>query len=183
MDSNIVRINNGFVKLNDGINRIHGYYLNKGDFFSTERIIVLSEDGGKLPSRRVYKYLSMQEPDFSIDTKSFHEKMELYLSKQIKIRNFSKAQQREMKKLFVEILSNYESISEFFEENRFEEEDLHVKISNVSSRSLLYPVVNGNNNAFLYSDSPCKTTSSVSILKSFAFPLILFPYSIVYFTK
>jgi hypothetical protein len=131
IDSGIVKNTNGIVKLNGTVTKINGYILSKRDFLSTKKVRILSSDGEQLPQRIIYKYLSMQEPDFILDTLSFNEKMEMFINKQIKTRNFSKAQQKEIKNLFVEILSDYDKINEFFDENGFNRDGLLGKINNV----------------------------------------------------
>lgn len=133
LDSNVIKNINGVIKLdsNSTSSWLNGYILNKKDFISTEKVIVLSPEGERIPPRKVYKYLTMPKPDFFVETLSFNEKIELFINKQIKIRSFTKAQQREIKNLFIEILSDYDKISEFFRENEFSRDGLLGKINNV----------------------------------------------------
>lgn len=132
IDSSIVTVVNGIAKLNKNTLKINGYVLNKKDFFCTEKVVVLSSNGENLPPRIIYKYLSMREPDFIIETLSFNDKIEIFFNKQIKIYKFSKAQQRDIKNLFIEILSDYDEISDFFIENGFNSDGLIGRINNIS---------------------------------------------------
>ncbi len=132
MDSSIASTIKGVTRLNKNAMKINGYILSKNDFLYTDKVVVLSSNGETLPPRKVYKYLNMNEPDFIIDTLSFEEKLELFVSKEIKVRSFTRSQQKQIKNLFNEILTDYGKIQDFFEENGFNGDGLIEKINKIS---------------------------------------------------
>lgn len=143
IDSSIVSTIKGVTKLNKNISKVNGYILSKKDFLCTEKVKVFSPDGELLPPRKIYRYLSLNKLDFVIETLSFEEKLELFINKEIKIRNYTRSQQKMIKNLFIEMLSDYDKIRAFFEENGFDQDNLLEKINQISD-SINY--ILGDNN-------------------------------------
>lgn len=132
INSGIVSIINGVLKLNKNITKINTYIINKEDFITTDRVEVLSPDGEKISPRIIYKYLEINKPVIPIDILSFDEKIKLFINKQIKVYELSKSHQRTIKDIFSEILSDFDEIDKFFNENDFGTEGLIGKVNNVT---------------------------------------------------
>lgn len=129
LDSSIVSTIKGITKLNKNITKINTYILNKQDFFTTDRVKVLSIEGEELSPRIIYKHLEINAPNVPIEVLSFDEKMKLFINKQIKVYELSKSHQKDIKNLFSEILCDYDDIHKFFIENGFNTDGLVGKIN------------------------------------------------------
>lgn len=133
IDSSYVNVYNETIRMKCMQHPLKGYDIKKCDIISTENVIVLSEEGKQFAPRLIYKYTNLPTPDFYLDVLSFNDKIDLFVKKQIKTRNYTKAQRREFVDLFNEIIADYELIEQFFEENGFKEENLESKLDRVNN--------------------------------------------------
>lgn len=134
IDSSILKVNNNICRLNRTNNRINGYNLPKSDFISSEKVNVFSKNGERLQPKIIYKFLELMEPEFTVETKSFNEKIELFINHQLKIYDLTKANRRDIRSLFSEILSKYDEINNFFVKNNFDIINLEDNINQIQNR-------------------------------------------------
>jgi len=121
-------------KLDQSVTHLNGYYLLKDDFFTTDNVKVLDENGIRLPGRTIYKFLSLYEPDERIDVLTFEEKLGLFVQSQVKALNLSKAERRNTKHWLDIVLNEPLDIEKFFVENGWSIENIEEAIETIKKQ-------------------------------------------------
>ncbi|MGX8796270.1 hypothetical protein ACR6HW_09340 [Fusibacter sp. JL298sf-3] len=133
-DSSILKKKGSIHKLDQSVTHLNGYYLLKNDFFSTDNVKVLDENGVRFPGRMVYKFLSLYEPDDRIDVLTFEEKLGLFVQSQVKALSLSKAERRNTKHWLDMVLSEPLDIEKFFVENGWSIENIEEAIESIKKQ-------------------------------------------------
>ena len=134
IDSSILKKQGSVHKLDSSVTHLRGYYLLKDDFFTTDNVKVLDENGDRYPGRTVYKFLSLYEPDEQIDVLTFKEKLSVFVQTQIKVLNLSKSERRNTKHWLDTVLNEPLDIKKFFEENSWSIENTEDVIAAVKNQ-------------------------------------------------
>ena len=134
VDSSILKKQGTVYKLDQNVTHLNGYYLLKDDFFTTDNVKVLDENGIRLPGRTIYKFLSLYEPDERIDVLTFEEKLGLFVQSQVKALNLSKAERRNTKHWLDIVLNEPLDIEKFFVENGWSIENIEEAIETIKKQ-------------------------------------------------
>ena len=134
VDSSILKKQGSVHKLDHSVTHLNGYYLLKDDFFTTDNVKVLDENGIRFPGRTVYKFLSLYKPDEKIDALTFEEKLGLFVQTQVKVLNLSKAERRNTKHWLDIVLNEPLDIEKFFLENGWSVENIEVAIATIKKQ-------------------------------------------------
>lgn len=134
VDSSIFKRQGSVHKLDHSVTHLNGFYLLKDDFFTTDNVKVLDENGIRFPGRTIYKFLSLYEPDERIDVLRFEEKLGLFVQTQVKALNLSKAERRNTKHWLDIVLSEPLNIEKFFVENGWSIENIEEAIETIKKQ-------------------------------------------------
>lgn len=134
VDSSIFKKQGLIHKLDHSVTHLNGYYLLKDDFFTTDNVKVLDENGVRLPGRTIYKFLSLHKPYDRIDVLTFEEKLGLFVQSQVKALNLSKAERRNTKHCLDIVLSEPLDIEKFFVENGWSIENIEESIVSIKKQ-------------------------------------------------
>ena len=134
VDSSIFKRQGSVHKLDHSVTHLNGYSLLKDDFFTTDNVKVLDENGIRFPGRTIYKFLSLYEPDERIDVLTFEEKLGLFVQTQVKALNLSKAERRNTKHWLDIVLSEPLNIEKFFVENGWSIENIEEAIETIKKQ-------------------------------------------------
>lgn len=124
IDSSILKKQGSIHKLDHSVMHLNGYYLLKDDFFTSDNVKVLDENGVRFPGRTIYKFLSLYKPDEKLDVLTFEEKLGLFVQTQLKVLNLSKTERRNTKHWLDTILNETLDIEKFFLENSWSIENI-----------------------------------------------------------
>ena len=134
IDSSILKKQGSVHKLDHSVTHLNGYYLLKDDFFTTDNVKVLDENGVRFPGRTIYKFLSLYEPDEKLDVLTFEEKLGLFVQTQVKVLNLSKAERRNTKHWLDTVLNETLDIEKFFLENSWSIENIDEALATIKKQ-------------------------------------------------